>query len=255
MQERVFFAANRTGALGFAAAQLERMGQTVAGTPSPAVTHLLLPAPAFTPDGEIRGGGMLCEILRDLPQAVTIIGGGLDRPELAGYERWDLLKDEGYLAKNAAITAHCALATAMETLPVTLDGCPVLVLGWGRIGKILAKLLSNLGADVTVTSRSPKNRAMLAALNYGAEDPAQLSYILGRYRLIFNTAPAPVLTEDQIVHCRPDCVKIDLASRPGIAGADVIHARGLPGKDAPESSGKLICRTILGLCAQREGKL
>lgn len=255
MQERVLFAVNRTGALGFAAAELEKMGQVIADTPSPAVTHLLLPVPVFTPDGAVRGGGELSAILTDLPQNIKVIGGGLDHPELMRFERWDLLKDEGYLAKNAAITAHCALALAMEALAVTLDGCPVLVMGWGRIGKVLARLLENLGADVTVASRSPENRAMLAALGYGSDDPAQLLYSLCRYRLIFNTAPAPILTADRLAHCRPDCVKIDLASTPGIAGPDVILARGLPGKDAPESSGKLIARTILGLCAQKEGKL
>ena len=239
--------------MGFAAAELEKMGQIVADAPSPAVTHLLLPAPAFGPEGGIRGGGDLHYILEGLPKTVKIVGGGLDR--LAGYECWDLLKDEDYLAKNAAITAHCALAIGTRELPVTPEGCPMLVIGWGRIGKVLAKLLAALGAEVTVTSRSPEQRAMLAALGYGAEDPAELGYILGRYRLIYNTAPSPVLTGERLQYCRQDCVKIDLASSPGIAGEDVIHARGLPGRDAPESSGKLIARRILGLCAQREGKL
>ena len=35
-------------------------------------------------------------------------------------------------------------------------------------------------------------------------------------------------------------------------GDDVLWARGLPGKDAPESSGKLIARTILRLCGGKE---
>ena len=38
---------------------------------------------------------------------------------------------------------------------------------------------------------------------------------------------------------------IDLASEPGMQGKSVIPARGLPGKYAPESSGKLIADTIL----------
>lgn len=254
MQDRVFFAVNRTGALGFAASELERSGQAVADRPSSAVTHLLLPVPAFGPDGALRGGGSLTEILEQIPPSAVVLGGGLNCPELAHRACWDLLENEGYLAKNAAITAHCALAIAIDKLPVTLEACPVLILGWGRIGKVLGKLLRALGADVTITSRDPAQRAMIEALGYRAEDPARLSYLLGRYRLIFNTAPAPVLTPDRAVHCRPDCVKIDLASVPGISGPDVIHARGLPGKDAPESSGRLIARTILGLCAQKEGK-
>ena len=40
---------------------------------------------------------------------------------------------------------------------------------------------------------------------------------------------------------------MDLASKKGIAGNDVIWARGLPGIHAPEESGALIARTILDL--------
>lgn len=251
MEERVFYAANRVGALGFAAAELEKLGQTFTDAPSPAVTHLLLPAPAFDTDGSLRGGGGLHYILEKVPKTVKVVGGGLGR--LKDYECWDLLMDEEYLAKNAAITAHCAISVAMDALSVTLDGCRVLILGWGRIGKALAKLLQALGAEVTVASRDPKSRAMLTALGYGAEDPEQLNYELGRYQLIFNTAPARILNPDRLFHCRNDCVKIDLASTRGIDGDDVILARGLPGKCVPESSGKLIARTVLGLCAQKEG--
>lgn len=42
-----------------------------------------------------------------------------------------------------------------------------------------------------------------------------------------------------------NCLKIELASLPGIAGDDVIPARGLPGIYVPESSGKLIADTLL----------
>lgn len=47
-------------------------------------------------------------------------------------------------------------------------------------------------------------------------------------------------------------MKIDLASKPGIGGTDVLWARGLPGKFAPESAGKLIAQTILRLLKEEE---
>ena len=52
--------------------------------------------------------------------------------------------------------------------------------------------------------------------------------------------------------CRKDCVKIELASTDGIAGSDILTARGLPGTYAPETSGKLIAATVLRLCAKEE---
>ena len=44
-----------------------------------------------------------------------------------------------------------------------------------------------------------------------------------------------------------NCLNIDLASVVGMEGKRIIYARGLPGKDAPETSGELIARTVLRL--------
>ena len=65
--------------------------------------------------------------------------------------------------------------------------------------------------------------------------------------MIFNTVPALVLPD-----APADALKIDLASKPGIGGTDVLWARGLPGKFAPESAGKLIAQTVLRLLKEEE---
>ena len=176
----------------------------------------------------------------------------MHHPLLEGYTTIDLLEDARYLAQNAAITADCALQVARNHLPVVLQGCPVLILGWGRIGKNLAKLLQASGAHVTVAARKETDLAMLQALGYEAEQMEKLRFGLVRYRLIFNTVPHLVLDPEQVCHCRPDCVKIELASRPGIAGQDVISARGLPGKMAPESAGLLIAKSVIRQIAHKE---
>ena len=140
----------------------------------------------------------------------------------------------------------------MMELPVTLRSCRVLIIGWGRIAKCLAALLWALEADVTVAARREADRAMACALGYRTETIADLDNTLNDYRLIFNTVPAPVLTEQQIEHCRQGCLRIDLASAEGIAGRHKIWARGLPGKDAPESSGALIAKTVIRLLERKE---
>ena len=149
----------------------------------------------------------------------------------------DLLQDPWYLARNAAITAHCALELALAKLPVTLENCPVLIIGWGRIGKCLAKLLHALGACVTVAARKESRRVMIEALGYRS-CPME-SIRSEQYRLIINTAPAMVLPK-----APGTALKMDLASVAGIGGKDVLQARGLPGLLAPESSGALICQVI-----------
>ena len=237
MNDLIFYCAGSSRALIYAAAFLMEEGATFLPCPDHTVTHLLLPIPSFEKDGSIRGGGDLNEILSQLPKTVTVIGGNLRRPELAEYEVWDLLEDSWYLARNASITAHCTLELALAKLPITLEKCPVLIVGWGRIGKCLAKLLHAMGACVTVAARKESRRVMIDALGY--KSCTMESIHTENYRLIINTVPAMVLPT-----APGTALKIDLASVPGIGGKDVLQARGLPGLLAPESSGALVAQVI-----------
>ena len=237
MNELTFYCAGSSRALYYAAAFLMEEGAVFLPCPDHTVTHLLLPIPSFESNGSIKGGGDLTEILARLPKTVTVIGGNLKRPELVEYETLDLLDDPWYLARNASITAYCTLELALAKLPITLEKCPVLVVGWGRIGKCLAKLLHGLGADVTVAARKESRRVMVEALGYHSCPIEDIR--TENYRLIINTVPAMVLPT-----APGTALKIDLASIPGIGGKDVVQARGLPGLLAPESSGTLIAQVI-----------
>lgn len=225
MRQTRIYIAGRSPALTHCENFLRQWGFVVADAPGEEVTHVVLPVPtgnAPVPEG--------------LAEDVTVFGGNLQDMK---YRAVDLLKDERYLARNAVITAHCAIKVLLRQLERTLAGCPVLVIGWGRIGKALVPLLRALGAQVTIATRSGKERAMLAALGYGTADTADMD--AGGYQVVFNTAPAAVLHE---ADTREDAVLMDLASAEGIVGQRVIRARGLPGKEAPESSGELIARTV-----------
>ena len=237
MSGKLFYSVGGNDALAYAVAILKKQGLSFSDTPHMAVSHLLLAAPATVPDG----------VLEKLPQDITVIGGNLDDDRLSSYKKIDLLKDPIYLSENACITAYCAIGQATRRLPVTLQHCPVLVIGWGRIGKCLAQLLKQMCANVTVAARKETDIATLTSLNYNVLYTQDLASHVGQYRLIFNTAPAMVLAEEESSHCSKDCLKIDLASRLGMSGQDVIWARGLPAKDAPQSSGELIAKTILRL--------
>ncbi len=252
MNNLVICAPGSNGAIGYALERLRCRGIHTTTRCAADATHLLLPVPSFEADGRIRGGGVLEHILADLPPHVTVIGGNLSHPALQGYPTLDLLHDGQYLAENAAITADCAIRVAAQRLPVIWDGCKVLIVGWGRIGKCLAARLKAMGAAVTVAARKAADRDILRAMGFGAEDPNNLFHGLAAYRVIFNTVPAPVLTPAQMAHCRKNCLKIELASRPGIPGEDVIPALGLPGKLASESSGMLISGTVIRLVAEKE---
>ena len=213
---------------------LKKWGISTVDHPTPEVTHLLLDVPVW----EIS-----IALLERLPEKLTVVGGNLSIPELGGYETLDLLKTESYLARNAAITAECALQVAMNQSRRILSNTSVLVIGWGRIGKCLSNLLKQIGCSVTVAARKETDLAILEALGYETADPRRIRRP-DRFSVIFNTAPSPILGADILDAC-PDTLKIDLASSPGLSGSDVIWARGLPGIYAPESSGQLIAETFL----------
>lgn len=232
LDERLIYPIGTTEAVRYAAINLHL---PLTDHPTPDATHLLLDVPFRGTDVE--------SVLQMLPSDITIIGGNLEIPALAGYHKLDLLQDAEYLAQNAAITAHCAVKLALPYLGITLVRCPVLILGWGRIGKCLAKLMGALGAEVTVATRKEQDRAMIRALGYQAAEIQRLPASLQRFRLIYNTVPEKILSESTAY--REDCAVIELASGMFMPGDHVIDGRGLPGKLAPESSGKLIAETIL----------
>lgn len=243
MKTALLYPAGTTRACVYAAQHFARAGVAIIDHPAPEITHLLLDVPSFSPDGASRCGN-LSQLLRMLPPELTVIGGKLHHPALEGYEKLDLLENESYLAANAALTARCALRLAGERLEVSLFHCPTVVIGWGRIGKCLVRLLRALDADVTVVARNGRDRAMLRALGYPAASVEELDTLAPGTRLLINTAPAPILEGAHLGLWR-EALKIDLASRQGLLGEDVLWARGLPGVRVPASSGALIAQTVL----------
>lgn len=226
MDSLKFFCAGQTKALDYASTQLQRLGCI----PQPAPVDFVLT------DVPVRGD--LTDTLQAIPKHVPVVGGNL---QLSDRKTIDLLQDPVYLAHNANITAHCTVKLILQRLPVILTDLPVLVVGWGRIGKCLAALLRQMGARVSVIARKETDRAMITALGYSVGQTDALH----TYRVIVNTAPTMVLDKNRLQACRPDCLKIDLASVPGMEDEDVLWARGLPGKEAPESSGILIAQRTL----------
>ena len=234
MEKITFCTYGHSPALTYARNTLVSWGYTVSQNMDEA-THLLLPVPSFGEDGQVRGG----DILPTIVSYVTVMGGNL---QLLNCQKVDFLQDSYYLQENAAITARCALKYA-EIRP----GMPVLVIGWGRIGKQLAELLSGIGADVTVAARKANDRLALAGLGFQAVNIHDMKP--RKYDVVFNTVPASVLFSGE---CKDDAVLVDLASVEGIFGKGVIRARGLPGKDAPEESGILIAKTALRYALGKE---
>ena len=227
------------GAMEYAAHFLQTEGCRVSQFPSGKLSHLLLPVPSFP-----EGYDYLDLLLESLPKKLTVYGGFLNVPPLIGHKRVDFLTDPYYLAKNAAITAECAIEILENILHQDISGHSVLILGWGRIGKCLGKFLQQKGAEVTIAARKVTDLVIIEALGYRA---IPLQDLKPHSEFILNTIPTMVLEK-----VPSDCFAIELASKPGMCGGNIISARGLPGKMRPVESGKLIAETFLRLSENLE---
>ena len=240
------YCAGTTPAISYAKTWLSENNIPISEYPQWDTGHLLLDVPSFRPGSPIGQPQILDTLLASLASDACIWGGNLSHPSLVGRKIFDLLTDEAYLAENAAITAHCAMQIGAEKLPCTFRGLPVLIIGWGRIGKCLAQLLKNMDTKVWVIAHTAAQQGALISLGFHTADISDLPRLLPDFRLIYNTVPKMVLPKE-LTQLTPDSIKIDLASQPGMDSEDVIVARGLPGIYAPESSGKLIGKTFLRL--------
>lgn len=221
--------------------------------------YVLLPMPAVGGDGHIRNsqGATLRpeELAEHLRGDATVFGGKLGAAEevigrraaAVDYAAWETLA-----IGNAVLTAEGAIGLAIERSDAALHGSRCLVIGAGRIGMRLARMLQALGADVTVTARKDADLARIRAERMGADVTGIYGLGLGQYRFLFNTVPAPVLTEEQLERVRQDCVLIELASAPGGFSREVcrmldrryVGGGGLPGLVSPETAGELIAAEI-----------
>lgn len=232
------YCAGKSSACSHACHYLSKAGFSIADSPDWNTKHLLLDVPSFLPGSWTLTS--LDTLLSSLPENITVWGGNLNHSSLENYQTIDLLKDETYLTKNADITADCTIPIAESVLDHPWDKAKVLIIGWGRITKSLSRKLKSFGCDITISSRSASHQEEANASGFYTTFSPDDTH---PYHLIVNTAPAHVLT----VHEDSASVFIDLASVKGIEGSNVIWARGLPGKYAPERSGKLIADTILRL--------
>ena len=225
---------------------------------------IILPVP-LAKDGRLNGTDLaLPELWKLLQPAQRIFAGAIragdkEAAQSCGLTITDFFSREELTVRNAVPTAEGAIETAMQHLPVTLHGTPCLVIGFGRIGKLLAHNLKALGAQVTVSARKLSDLAWIDAFGYAGEHTNRLSGKLGGFRVIFNTVPQQVVGESLLRELMPDCLLIELASVSGfdLAAVEKLHlnyikAGGLPGKVAPETAARAMKETLCKLMEEQE---
>lgn len=170
-------------------------------------------------------------------------------------EIYDLLENDEYNILNAVATAEAAISIIVKNTTFNIYNSEILVAGYGKIGKVLAKILRGMGAKVTVAARKGIDRAYANNANHFAIHTDNIIDYADKYRIILNTVPKVIIAEDIIKKLRKDCFILDLASMPGGVdfmscdkyGLKYIHGLSLPGKYSPETSGEITAKIILDI--------
>ena len=166
------------------------------------------------------------------------------------------------LIAAALPTAEGAVQLALEELTTTLQGARVLILGFGRVGRLTAHRMASLGAKVTVSARGYGELAWASAYGYETIPLTGLGWELGAFALVVNTVPAPVLDEKRLAWADPGVFLLDLASAPGGISQEAAKARGLrltrapglPGRTAPVTAAAAIRDSVYHILREEEEK-
>lgn len=195
------------------------------------------------------------EVVEKLKDKKLIAGAISDKiKELASenrINRIDLMQIESFTIMNIIPTVEGAIQVAMENTEFTIHNSNCLVLGFGRIGKLLCKRLKGLGANIYCMARKEKDLTWIKTLGYSDICIDNLENNLDNKDIIFNTVPSIILDDNKLKVLReksPKCPIIELASKPGGVdlikakeyGTKIINAQGLPGKVAPYSAAEYI---------------
>ena len=167
----------------------------------------------------------------------------------------DIMKREELAVLNTISTAEGAIEIAIANTNKIIHGSNVLILGFGRIGKVLARKMAGLSAKVTCAARKDEDLAWIRAYGHNETNINNLGENLSKYDIIFNTVPHLILTKERLEYVKGDTLLIDLASNPG--GIDkktakeknlkLIWALALPGKVAPVTTAEFIKDTIYNI--------
>lgn len=188
---------------------------------------------------------------------VTVFGGAITREWETFFAQHeiqyvDFMKLEEVVEGNANITAEAVIAELLNKSSISVEGQNILLTGFGRCAKSIAKKLTALGAKVIILARSEVAREEASTLGYEAYDFPCGKCIAPNVNTLINTVPALVVTKELLERLPKDAIILDIASKPG--GVDFRTAKelglyaklclGLPGIYTTKSSAKLLKQAI-----------
>ena len=197
---------------------------------------IIAPTP-FSSNGEIVNSPFaeeeikINQLLKSNKNKIFIAGGIKDKIQEQLEEKYlkviDVMKREELAVLNTIATAEGAIKVAIENTDKILQGTKILILGFGRVSKIIANKFSLLSTNVTCAARKITDLAWINAYGYDSININDMLYDLKDFDIIINTVPQVLIKEKELKHLRPDVLLIDLASSPGGIDGNVAIQMGL----------------------------
>ncbi len=213
--------------------------------------YVFLPVPYRLTDGSLKmpyaeRSIYIEDVVAMYPCSRYVLGGGDGTAQAVLGDKLclDLLENEAFLVRNALLTAQAAVCAYHNASSSALFGQNCVVVGFGRIGKFLCRLLSAHGAKVTATARKPADIELIKAEGYHAVHTIDAAMALKNADTVWNTVPQHVLKAETLVSLRKEALVTELASPPyGMdleeakrLGANVRLEQSLPGRYFPTSA-------------------
>jgi dipicolinate synthase subunit A len=200
--------------------------------------YALFPIPGIAADGSLFAPSAPKPIVPDdallaelAPGAHVILGAADERLRAAaaatGAALHEYEGDEALMLERGPAIVEGALQQAIANTRVAIHGSPVVVVGHGTIGGLLARTHVLLGAHVTVVARNPVQRAAARAVGADAAPLDELPAVAARAAMLFSTVPAAVVGRDALAGMARGSLVMDLAAPPGGIDLDAAKERGL----------------------------
>ena len=205
--------------------------------------------------------------LLDCVSSDTLIIGGAFTEQICSFMAQrkqsyvDYYKDDWFQVQNALLSAEGAIYYAKEKFDGSIHGSSIAILGFGKIGKILAFLLSTQGAKITVYARKDNDCSWSKLMGFEAVKIKNSFLDVNKrftddgYDIIMNTVPDRIINREFIEVLNKLTILIDLASHPYCVDESLVseygikyyREPGIPGRYAPKAAGEILGNTIINI--------
>ncbi len=226
--------------------------------PSSVKRTVLLPIPTTRDKIHLSGTDkLLGEIFSDVGKGDFVAGYGIEEAAKRSMRErgaivYDALDDEDFLSENAEETAIGALGYILSSTDTAPRDTRFAIVGYGRIGSRLLRLLLFLGAHVKVYTGREKTCLSLCECGVDAHFAERGAPIpTADTDILINTAPTDLSASFENKILPPGLRVIELASGENFKGVEGIERLpGIPDKSYGKSAGRTYFSRIINYVSE-----